>query len=338
MGKGNKKIIEQFRSMKEIIALALWILAGTAFGQKSFDWEFNIAPTELSLVGEDVISTFINERDFAMSPDGKEVYFTISTPKSSVQTIVFCQQVRKGVWTLPEVVSFAGEFSDLEPAFSADGQTLFFASNRPLSGSNPKDFDIWKVSRVGKDWGKPENLGLPINTESDEFYPSVAKNGNLYFTATYKNGIGREDIFISRFNNNRYQIPEVLDTAINSKFYEFNAFISPEEDYIIFTTYGRQGDLGGGDLYISKKNPNGQWMPSENLRMLNSKQLDYCPSVSPDGKVLFFTSDRHQLPQSFSNPKANYQSIKETTTQVLNGVGNIYWVSFDSVLDSLYLK
>lgn len=282
----------------------------------------------LELFADGILSTSLNERDFAISPDGKEIYFTVSTPKSTFQTIVFCRQVKVGEWTKPEVASFAGAFSDLEPAFSADGQTLYFASNRPLSGTTTKDFDIWKVQRGPTGWGDAENLGSPVNTDSDEFYPSVARNGNLYYTATYKTGPGREDIYVSAYAPSGYQVPTPLDTAVNSRYYEFNAFVDPDERYILFTSYGRKDDAGGGDLYMSVKNANGQWQPAKNVKHVNSKQLDYCPYVSPDGKTLFITSDRHDLPTHFVNRKADYASLERIWASALNGSGNIYWIDF----------
>jgi Tol biopolymer transport system component len=298
--------------------------------------QFNLSspPSALTLFGEGFISTAINERDFAVSPDGMEIYYTVATPKSTFQTIVVSKKI-KGEWTKPTVASFAGRYSDLEPAFSADGKTLYFASNRPLNGAEIKDFDIWKVMRQGEAWSEPINLGNVVNTTTDEFYPSVAKNGNLYFTASYKDGPGREDIYQAIFKNNTYQKPVPLDTAVNTKFYEFNAFVDPAEQYIIFTSYGRKDDTGGGDLYISRKNHNGQWMTAVNLKSINSKQLDYCPYVSADGKSLFITSDRHNLPIDFSQQPASYQDIVNSSTQVHNGTGNIYWIDFSSLLKLL---
>ncbi len=76
----------------------------------------------------------------------------------------------------------------------------------------------------------------------------------MYFMATYKNGIGREAIFIAKWENGRYLQPVLLDTAINSKTYEFNALVSHNEDFIIFTSNRREDDKGRSDLYISVKN------------------------------------------------------------------------------------
>jgi Tol biopolymer transport system component len=318
--------------MRKLIVIVFVIIGLTTNAQKA-TIDLTNPPKVVTLFGSGIFSTALNERDFALSPDGNEIYFTISTPKSTFQTIVFSRRTNNG-WTKPEVVSFGGQFSDLEPAFSADGNTLYFASNRPLVGNAIKDFDIWKVTRVGTGWGKPENLGATINSGSDEFYPSIAKNGNMYFTATYADGPGREDIYVSRFESSGYQKPIALDTAINSKFYEFNAFVSPNEDYILFTSYGRKDDSGGGDLYISQKDAKGKWQAAQNLKQLNSKQLDYCPYVSPDGKSLFFTSERHELPASFAT-QADYKSIAELQNQPLNGSGNIYWIEFKAVLNSI---
>lgn len=316
--------------MRLLFTLGYLLVALTCTSQDQL--RLTSPPETATVFGPGFISTAMNERDFALSPDGNEIYFTISTPRSTFQTIVFCRKTKSG-WSKPAVASFAGQYSDLEPAFSADGNTLYFASNRPLTGTTLKDFDIWKVTRTNNKWGEPENLGTTINTTSDEFYPSVAKNGNLYFTATYAGGPGREDIYMSRFHQNQYQKPIALDSGVNTKFYEFNAFVSPEEDYIIFTSYGRKDDTGSGDLYISLKDAHGSWKPAKHLSQLNSPQLDYCPFVSADGKSLFFTSERHQLPTSFPT-STNYQTILESKDEPLNGTGNIYWVNFQSLLSS----
>ena len=290
------------------------------------------APSQLSLFAEGFVSTHINERDFALSPDGKEIYFTIASPRSDFQTIVFSKQQQSGAWTKPEIVSFAGNYSDLEPAFSADGNTLYFASNRPTDGHEPKDFDIWKVTREGDGWRTPVNLGKPVNTEEDEFYPSLTKTGHLYFTASYQGqGRGREDIYRAEWKNDKYQQPLPLDSAINSKVDEFNAFVSPDEDYILFTCFGRKDDAGGGDLYMSVKNALGVWQPARALVELNSRYLEYCPYVSPDGKKLFITSTRYHPVKSFAE-RASYTTIANFWSQSLNAQGNIYWVDFEGIL------
>lgn len=310
--------------------LAFFLLMVNEVNAQSYS--FQSPPDAPELLRILKINTPMNERDFALTPDGKEIYFTISTPKSTFQTIVFCQKQKNGAWSTPQVASFAGRYSDLEPAFSADGNTIYFSSNRPLNGKEVKDFDLWRVNRTPNGWGIPENLGNTINTQADEFYPSITNSGNLYFTAQYKGGVGREDIYMAPFVNGTYQKPVALDTAINSKLYEFNAFVAPDESFILFTSYGRKDDRGGGDLYLSIKDSLNHWKPAVNLKEINSAQLDYSPFVSPDSKVLFFTSERHQLPTTFTEKSSSYEMIKGMCEQVFNGTGNIYWMDWRELI------
>jgi WD40-like Beta Propeller Repeat len=278
-----------------------------------------------------LISTGLNERDFALSPDGLELFYTLQSPQGVFQTILYMKKDSKGKWTKPAIAPFAGRFSDLEPSFSADGKKLFFSSNRPISGNEIKDFDIWVVEKDNNKWGEPKNAGLPVNTPQDEFYPCITNTGNLYFTAAYKNAVGKEDIYFSKWENGKYAEPVPLDTNINSKTYEFNAFVSPGEEFIIFTSYGRKDDKGRGDLYMSVKNRLGKWEPAKNLAFLNSDKLDYCPFVSFDKKTFYFTSERNNLKKSFTENPAKADELIKLFTSYKNGSGDIYFINFEKL-------
>jgi hypothetical protein len=125
-----------------------------------------------------------HERDKAISTNGKEMFYTIQGAGNSFSVLI--HRKKKGNrWSAPEVASFSGRFSDLEPAFNHDGSQLFFCSNRSLQGDSIqgdsiKDYDIWLVSKANGVWGNPQNVGKPVNTTADEFYPSVVANGNLW--------------------------------------------------------------------------------------------------------------------------------------------------------------
>lgn len=288
-----------------------------------------------TLVGEGWISTSRYERDFAISPNGNEVFYTLQMPQNSFQTILYTRKNAAGQWSDPVVAPFAGRYSDLEPAFSTDGQQLFFVSNRPVTGTAKKDFDIWVVNKTGDTWSEPKNLGAPVNSPVNEFYPSVSASGNIYFTAEYPNATGKEDIFRCSWNGTSFGNPEKLDTNINSTAYEFNAYVSPDEQYIIFTSYGRKDDKGGGDLYLSKKDQQGNWQPAQNIALLNSVKLDYCPFLSADNKTLYFTSEQPALHKTYEKKPVSYTELVELSNSALNGSGNIYKIKFDVVLRSL---
>jgi len=318
--------------MKKILSAVFFIIPKIFYAQSA---EHGTAPVVPMLYCKVNINTGFRERDFALSPDGTEIFYTLQSPKGNFQAIIYLKKDAKGKWSHPEVAPFSGKFTDLEPAFTIDGEKLFFVSNRPITGTGIKDFDIWFVEKKDNTWGQPQNLGEPVNSTSNEFYPSVCANGNLYFTAAGRNSNGQEDIYVSVFTNGKYGDAIPLDTAINSGADEFNAFIAPDDQFIIFSSYGRKDDKGGGDLYMSKKDAAGKWMPAKNLVFLNSDKLDYCPFVSFDRQSFFFTSERHVLQNSFQDKPATYSRLLKEYSSVLNGGGNIYWVSFDEVLKNL---
>ncbi len=191
-----------------------------------------------------------------------------------------------------------------------------------------KDFNIWVAGRTSGGFGEPEPLPSHINTESNEFFPAVCSNGNLYFTAARENGLGGEDIFLSRFEAGRYLDPEPLDTNINTLTYEFNAWVNPEENLIIFSSFGRKDDRGGGDLYFSRKDAMGNWLPAVNMGpAVNSDRLDYCPFVDIPRGNFYFTSEKMTPPLK---KIIHTGDIETLANGILNGMGNIYRVALDT--------
>lgn len=294
---------------------------------------FSDPPSLPQLFNEITVNTRFSERDFALSPDGRELFYTLQAPvPGGFQTLVHRKKLANGEWSAAVLAPFAGRYSDLEPAFSPDGRKLFFASDRPVAGKEKKDFDIWVVDKLNDGWGEPQHLDGPLNTEKDEFYPSVTRNGHLYFTASYPNGMGKEDIYVSRFRDGKYLPPELLDSAVNSKTYEFNAFVSPDEQFIIFSSFGRKDEMGGGDLYMSIRSPEGNWKPAQHLTILNSDKIDYCPFVSANKELLFFTSERTQLRSNYPEG-ISYEKLIKSYDRIDASGGNIYWINFKTVLD-----
>ncbi|WP_246126054.1 hypothetical protein [Bizionia myxarmorum] len=167
---------------------------------------------------------------------------------------------------------------------------------------------------------------MPINSNLDEFYPSVSDNNNLYFTMDSPEGLGKDDIYLSKWAQSTYQKPVLLSENINSSGYEFNAFISKKEDFILFTKYNAEDGHGSGDLYISKKDVDGNWQKSTNLGLpINSKYMEYCPFYDETNGILYFTSKRQQVtPKTFKNILDFKNYIKNGE----NGLSKIYGTSF----------
>jgi Tol biopolymer transport system component len=283
-----------------------------------------------AIFAKGIVSDGLSNRDFTISPAGDELFFTLQHPRFITSTILYMRK-QNGVWGKPTVAPFSGKYRDLEAAFSPDGQTVYFSSDRAVKGAEPKkDFDIWKVKHLanGK-YTEPENLGAVVNTDKNEFYPSVSRNGNLYFTVEANYGKGSEDVVLCKQTPSGYSNPESLPEDINTKYDEFNAFIDADEQFVLFTSYGRPDDMGKGDLYISRKDNNDKWLPAKHLPSpVNSSSLDYCPYVTPDKKYLIFASNRLQG-QLADGKSKTYNQLKALLNSYGNGWDDIYWVKFD---------
>ena len=266
----------------------------------------------------------MNNRDITFSPDGSIMLTTITAPRHQSAVIAISQ--RKGkTWSPLEVVPFSGSYPDIEPAFAPDGQYLYFASKRPKPGREGSDWDLWRVAFTDNQWGRPEHLGDAINTQGNEFYPSLTRSGKLYFTATREDTVGREDIYVAHQVEGKFIHVENVGSPVNSAVDEFNAFIAPDESYLLFGAHRREGEIGGGDIYYSRKTATGFSEPILLPAPVNTDRLDYCPSVA-NGR-LYFTSERFGSADLTTMP-----GVEKAYQSPGNGFGDIYSVNIDAIL------
>lgn len=272
------------------------------------------------------LNQFLNVRDFCISENGNEAFFTIQSPDSKISQLAYLSKENKE-WSEPVLMPFCDENMYMEPFLTYDGKRLFFVSDRPNNRSTDgkKNFDIWYVERKSQNdkWSEPINLGSPVNTEFDEFYPTLSQNGNLYFTMEAPTGMGKDDIYMSQWNGKSYDTPVLLNDNVNSDGYEFNAFISKDESFLLYTKYNAVGGLGSGDLYISRKDAQGNWLQAENLgEKINTTAMEYCPFYDQKNQTLYFTSRRNLLsPRKFAN-LAEFQEYVNSA----NGLSKIFKV------------
>ena len=296
-------------------------LAGSYLGQKP-------PGVEPQLFAPGIVSTGQAERDFAMTPDGTEIYFTsVLGAGFNFSAIVRIRQV-DGRWSDPEVPAFSGRYKDLEPAISPDGEKFFFVSTRPRSGSTEilENEDIWVMDRQGDTWSEPLNLGSPINTETAEFFPSVARNGSVYFTRRSEDRT--EAIYRSRWVDGAYAEPEMLGPEVNAAPTQFNAFIDPDENFLIVCSWGREDSLGGVDYYVVFRSPEDTWTGPINLGdSINMPTgQEWSPYVSPDGRYFFFMSSRSTFDSQVQETPLSYPDLQNLHREPLNGNSDIWWV------------
>jgi len=143
----------------------------------------------------------------------------------------------------------------------------------------------------------PELLPAPLNQFRDQYFPVLtADNKSLIFTvqrSPEKRGQENEDVFISTVApDGTFGAPQSISPNINSRDNEGTATISGDGNTLVFTGCDRPGTVGGCDLYISHRRGS-QWTAPRNLGLLvNSKAWDSQPSLSADGRTLYFSSQR----------------------------------------------
>jgi len=263
------------------------VLTGPYFGKT--------APKKYAEIFLDGIISTLDESEMnaAFTPDGKEFYYC---SRFKGNWAIFVVRESNGAWLKPTPINFTGDFTDRDLTISPDGNKIFFGSNRPRKkgGRTMPALDIFWTERLNsKQWSEPTNIGPPINTAASENYPAVARNGNLYFFSSRKDGIGGCDLYVSPLVNQQYQIPKNLGPAVNSEKHDWDAIIAPDESFIIFSSQNRTDSIGGQDLYISYRKKDRTWTKAKNMgRRVNSEYGEICPSLSLDGKYLFFTSRR----------------------------------------------
>ncbi|UCE19601.1 MAG: PD40 domain-containing protein [Gemmatimonadota bacterium] len=302
------------------------VLSGEYLGQK---------PPGLKgeLFAPGVMSTSLPELNSVFFPGGKEVIYSIHV--GDMKWAMLMMREENGRWSKPEVAPFSGEYGGVDPFVSFDGKTVYFCSNRPRSGGNKpeEDYDIWSVERTSDGWSEPVNMGPPINSEAHEFYPSLTRDGTMYFQSRREGGFGDSDIYRAGLVDGRYRNAELLPAQINSPGSEGDAFIAPDEGYLIVSTWREEENIGRSDLYISFRNEDGTWSPLQNMgEQVNSSGGENCQILSPCGRYLFYTSRQYKaLP---SDPPLTYDFIRRAWATPQNGFGDIYWIDA-KIIDGL---
>jgi Tol biopolymer transport system component len=239
-----------------------------------------------------------------------------------------------GHWTAPEVAPFSGQYLDIEPAISPDGSKFFFASNRPRPGTDAltADPDIWVMDRSGDGWSAPRNLGPPINTDRPEYFPSITADGTIYFTGTDEDG--SEWIYRSRATADGYAPRERLGPEVNAGSARFNAFVAPDESYVIVPVMGREDSVGGVDYYVVFRTPDDRFSEPINLGVaINTPNSEWSASISPGGEVLFFMSSRSVIVDHRAPARMDHAAMWRLHEVAMNGNSDIWWVDASVISD-----
>lgn len=220
-------------------------LSGPYFGQKPPEGKAEVfAP--------DIISSKRLEHSFpSFSPDGKEVIWSVSmNPIEELGKVLVYMKEENGLWSYPEIISFSGKFNtvhDNGPQFIDDGNYIVFSSRRQVE-TDEGILNQWKSF-----YSKRKNTGWEEEKEITDI-PSGMKNYEILCIQDMPQG----EIPLVKIDNRIYKLPKIdVEPLKNKGTINWTFYISPDENFAIFSS-NRPGAYDEyGDLYISNKTANG---------------------------------------------------------------------------------
>jgi len=201
------------------------------------------------LFSQNVFQNNVNEGTPAFSKDGKAMVFARGNNgkrKGGEDVDLFISRLGEGGWSEPLRLPISDSLAwDGSPAFSGDGKTLYFASNR-AGGAGGIDLYRTSIDASGR-FSRPVNMGRTINTPGDEMFPYVGADAKLYFASDGHPGLGKLDVFVATRTGGVTRI-ENMGQPINSPADDFGlVYTKPTEG---FMASNRAGGKGDDDIYF----------------------------------------------------------------------------------------
>jgi hypothetical protein len=247
------------------------------FGQKAPGSKAELfAPRLISLDGR-------YEFALSFSPKGDELLFSAGIPDKPV--CVYYTKISDGKWGEPKPVSLSkgAKKEEMEAFFSWDGRHIFFAPY-----DEGLDVRIWKVDIQEDGWKNPVPLRGNISDES-AFYPTSSKKGTLYYF-----NIAQKKIYRALLDKG--VVKESGDAGLE---FGGHCFIAPDESFMLVDA-NQPDSRGKLDIYVVFRREDGGWSKPVNLGdEVNTEHNETCPTLSSDGKYLFFS--RYNEPGELSN-------------------------------------
>jgi hypothetical protein len=184
---------------------------------------------------------------------------------------------------------------------SLDENTLFFTSARQENTGKDMDEengiyfqDIWTSRRdsLSKTWTEPQPLPGNVNTPQHDACLGLSPQGDMLFV--YKSEKGG-DIFYSRCDKKgNWREPKPMGGDINTSYFESSACLSADaKTMYLISEREKRGAKGNGDIWMLKKEKRTEYGNATNLGTpVNTLYDENSVSIHPDGKTLFFSSNR----------------------------------------------
>ena len=193
------------------------------------------------------------------------------------------------------------EFPEYRPKLNAEENVMFFTSRRSDGSNAVKDEegnyyeDIFMSVKEHDVWTDPILVQDKINSQGHDACLYLSPDGQLMYVYRFSTDLNEQGgIFQVKKEGDNWGELVLLESSINSKFWETDASLDTYGNIIFFTS-DRDGGYGGKDIWMMKKLPNGQWAEAQNLgENINTIYDEDGPYLHPDGKTLYFSSQGHQ--------------------------------------------
>lgn len=188
------------------------------------------------------------------------------------------------------------KYNEYWPTLTIDEKTLYFTRLIPNTGNiimEKFQEDFFVSEKKDKEWQKAKNLGPPLNTFDNEGAMSISADGRMmvFSLRNRQRSYGGFDIYYSKKINHSWTQAKNIGKPINSAKWEAQPSLSADGRTIYFVS-NRDGGKGGKDIWCSKLNENGKWLPPVNLGdSINTPGNEQSPFIHPDNQTLFFSSD-----------------------------------------------
>ena len=252
------------------------------------------AEGELSFADDGTMVYCSARQDLAVAPgDPKDLYIATFDP----ETGSWSTPVNMG---LPVNAAPATDVDplrlgdDREPWITADGNTIYFKSDRLATSSPRNASDLFVTHKVNGEWQTPELIPSPISTDAgNEHCPAILQDGRtLCFASMREGGYGGSDIWCSRQDAaGNWQEPVNQGPNINTAAEEFH--FTQDADGKVYFTSSRPGGFGGMDIWGASQLGENSWGPAVNLGpQVNTGAADMCPALPPGTDTLSWFSSR----------------------------------------------
>jgi peptidoglycan-associated lipoprotein len=208
------------------------------------------------------INTEDNEGTVCFDGRSKKMFFT-RCPNVRKQNlgcdIWMCEAKGKDEWGEAKKLSLKSHdtISVGHPCVTDDGNFLIFASDMP-GGYGGKDLWYTEYNKKTDTWSAPKNMGPEINTKGNELFPTLGKNGELFYATDGMKGLGGLDIvYASRVGtDNKWENPKNMGYPINSENNDYALIqLGDRKGYFTSERKGPNGEYGA-DIYSYRLPPN----------------------------------------------------------------------------------